>query len=277
MALNPIQLLGVPVDSNSSYMTGSALAPQHIREAFFCDSANLSTETGFDLGDESLWQDLGDLNLNRLNGQQAFDTIFTATQDYIKKHKHLLSLGGDHSVSFPLINAYANAYPGLNVLHFDAHPDLYDNMQDNPFSHASPFARLMETGQVSRLVQVGIRTLNQHQKQQAQRFGVEQHTMRDLRGVADLAFDGPVYLTIDLDALDPAYAPGVSHHEPGGLSTRFLLDVIHNFKGQLIGADIVELNPHRDINSMTAMVAAKLAKEVMGRMLLDQSMNNAES
>ncbi|TBR37920.1 agmatinase [Marinomonas agarivorans] len=273
MSFKPIQVLGVPVDSNSSYMTGSALAPQHIREAFFCDSANLSTETGFDLGDERLWHDLGDINLHQLDNQQAFDTILATAKKQVAEHKHILSIGGDHSVSFPLISAYAEAFPGLNILHFDAHPDLYDNMQDNPFSHASPFARLMETGQVKRLVQVGIRTLNNHQKQQAQRFGVEQHTMRDLSGVDGLKFDGPVYLSIDLDALDPAYAPGVSHHEPGGLSTRFLLDVIHTFKGQLIGADIVELNPHRDINSMTAMVAAKLAKEVIGRMLLDQSIN----
>ncbi|WP_421864307.1 agmatinase [Motiliproteus sp.] len=264
-----VRLLGLPQDNNSSYLTGPALAPARIREAFQCDSANLFTETGFDLGDSALWQDAGDVALSGLAGKAAFDAIYDSVQQSLNAGHRLLSLGGDHSVSYPAILAYADAYPGLNVLHLDAHPDLYDDMQGNPYSHASPFSRLMETGKLNRLVQVGIRTLSRHQQQQAERFGVEIHHMRDLSGVAELSFDGPVYLSLDLDALDPAYAPGVSHHEPGGLSTRAVLDIIHNFKGQLVGADLVELNPLRDINDMSAMVAAKLAKELIGRLLVD--------
>ena len=122
----------------------------------------------------------------------------------------------------------------------------------------------METGQISRLVQVGIRTLNDHQHAQAARFGVEIHHMRDLSGVAAISFDGPVYMSVDLDVLDPAFAPGVSHYEPGGLSTRQLLTMIQNIQVDLVGADLVELNPERDPAGISEMVAAKVLKEMIG-------------
>lgn len=156
-------------------------------------------------------------------------------------------------------------------MHFDAHPDLYDTLDGDRFSHACPFARIMEEGRVRRLVQIGIRTMNPHQRSQAERFGVEVHERRDWDGTIP-SLDGPVYVTIDLDALDPAYAPGVSHHEPGGLTTRELLDSIRQIAvspASVVGADVVELNPHRDINDVTAMVAAKLTRELLG-LLIEQ-------
>ena len=120
----------------------------------------------------------------------------------------------------------------------------------------------MENKLAARLVQVGIRTLNAHQAAQAARFGVEIHPMRTWRPDTDLGLTGPLYLSIDLDALDPAFAPGVSHHEPGGLSVRELIQLIHAIEVPVVGADIVEYNPVRDINDMTAVVGAKLVKEV---------------
>lgn len=263
-----VVLLGLPQDNNSSYLTGPSMAPGRIREAFFCDSANLSTETGFDLNDDSLWADVGDVPLSDLQGQAAFDAIHDRVADLISGGHRVLSLGGDHSVSFPAVSAHAEAYTGLNILHIDAHPDLHDDMLGNPFSHASPFARLMESGTINRLVQVGIRTCNAHQRAQAEKFGVEMHEMRDLSGLPELAFKGPVYLSLDLDGLDPAFAPGVSHYEPGGLSTRQVLDIIHTVPGTFVGADLVELNPHRDPQNITAMVAGKLSKEIIGRLLM---------
>ncbi len=117
-----------------------------------------------------------------------------------------------------------------------------------------------------RLVQTGIRTMNGHQREQADKFFVEVHEMKDgLDWLKTLEFDGPVYISLDMDCLDPAFAPGVSHHEPGGMSTRQVLDIIGQFKGCVIGADIVEVNPKRDIDSMTAMVAAKFLKEITAR------------
>ncbi|OED44606.1 agmatinase [Chromatiales bacterium (ex Bugula neritina AB1)] len=265
-----IKLLGLPQDNNSSYLAGPMLAPDRIREAIRCESANLYTETGHNLGDPSLWSDAGNLALDGLSGQSAFDLIKFSVAELLGGGCHVVSLGGDHSVSYPVIDAYAEHFDGLSILHIDAHPDLYHNMLNNPFSHASPFARLMETGRINRLVQVGIRTLNAHQRTQAEKYKVEIHEMRDLSRVADIAFDGSVYLSCDLDALDPAFAPGVSHFEPGGLSTRQVLELIQTFKGRLVGADLVELNPLRDSNGLSAMVAAKITKELIGRILDDQ-------
>ena len=120
----------------------------------------------------------------------------------------------------------------------------------------------MEGGHAKRLVQVGIRTMNRHCREQATRFGVEVIEMRDFVAAAVPIPNAPLYVSIDLDALDPAFAPGVSHHEPGGLSVRDIIAVLHRIDGPIVGADIVELNPARDINEMTATVAAKLLKEL---------------
>ena len=260
-----LKIIGLPQDNNSSFMMGPALGPDKIKEALFCDSSNMFSESGLDLGSEGIWEDAGNLDLKNLKGQAAFCKIRSAILDLLQKGDHLIGLGGDHSVSWPTIDAHSEIYPSLNILHFDAHPDLYDSLLGNRYSHASPFARLMETGKFQRLVQVGIRTLNKHQKEQAERFGVEIYEMSDLSKVNKITFEGPVFCSVDLDALDPAFAPGVSHFEPGGMSTRFLLDFLRTFKGNLVGADIVELNPRRDFHDLTAMVGAKILKELISR------------
>lgn len=266
-----LALLGLPQDDNSTFLHGPRLAPPLIRKALFSPSANMFAETGTDLGADGLWQDAGDLPLSGLTRQDAHDVIQDGVAAILARGQAVISLGGDHSVSWPAVRAHAAQHPALTILHLDAHPDLYDNMEDNPFSHASPFARIMESGCVARLVQVGIRTLNDHQRAQVAHFGVECHEMRHGVDVADLTLDGPIYLSIDLDVLDPAFAPGVSHHEPGGMSVRDVLHIIQNFGGQLIGGDLVELNPERDLNGVTAMVAAKILREMMARCLADDA------
>ncbi len=185
----------------------------------------------------------------------------------MEKKVPIISLGGDHSITYPIITAYAKRHPDLTILHLDAHPDTYDDFEGNPFSHASPFARIMEKKLAKRLIQVGIRTMTGHQKEQAQRFDVDVIAMNEIDKAAELTFDGPLYLSLDMDCLDPAFAPGVSHHEPGGMSTRQVLEIIQNIKTPLVGADVVEVNPRRDINGVTAMVAAKLLKEIMAKMM----------
>ena len=263
-----LKILGLPQDNNSSFMTGPALGPDKIKEAFFSDSSNMFSECGLDLGNKEIWEDAGSLNLKNLKGQAAFSKIRVTVLDLLQKGHHLIGLGGDHSVSWPTIDAHAEIYPSLNILHLDAHPDLYDSLLDNKYSHASPFARLMESGKIKKLIQVGIRTLNKHQRDQAERFGVEIHEMRDLNRVDKINFDGPVFCSVDLDVLDPAFAPGVSHFEPGGMSTRYLLDLLRTFKGDLVGADIVEFNPRRDFHDLTAMVGAKILKELISRIFI---------
>ena len=260
-----ISLLGIPSDRNSSFLKGSSKAPSLIMHEFYSESSNLFTESGINLKEKNNFRYNGCLKLNSQNND--FHQIKETINRELKKNNFCISLGGDHSITFPIISAYHNFYENLNILRFDAHPDLYKNFQNNPYSHASPFARIMENNLVKSLTQIGIRTMNSHQKFQAEKYDVKVIPMLEFSTALKFDFDGPVYISIDLDALDPAFAPGVSHPEPGGLSTRDILTTISNLKGKVIGADIVEYNPQRDIHNLTAITASKLLKELMGKML----------
>ena len=260
-----VAVVGVPFDENSSYRKGCAGGPRHMRRALSSGATNWCAENGVDLATEKRYQDLGDLVL--ADGNQAFDHIFDAFEQLLARGVRIIAVGGDHSVTYPIIKAYARYHPSLTILHIDAHPDLYDAYDGNRHSHACPFARIMEEKLAKHLIQVGIRTVNTIQKRQAEHFGVEMLEMRSWNGRMNTRLEGPLYLSLDLDALDPAYAPGVSHHEPGGLSTRDVLSIIQQIRVPMVGADIVELNPKRDQQDMTAMVAAKCLKEIAGTMI----------
>lgn len=263
-----VAVLGVPFDENSSFLQGAALAPARIRDALCSGASNLCAENGLDLGAEPRWRDLGDLELD--TGLVALDQIESAVADLIEQDVHVLALGGDHAISLPIMRAYARKFGQLTVLHLDAHPDLYDEFEGNRFSHACPFARILEEDLVRRLVQVGIRTMNPHQRAQAEKFGVDVIEMRRWQAGFELVLDGPIYLSLDMDVLDPAFAPGVSHHEPGGFSTREVLQIIQSLTAPLVGADLVEFNPTRDPAGITAAVAAKLLKEIVACMLANR-------
>ncbi len=257
-------IIGFRFDANSSFLRGAAEAPPLIRAALYSDAANMWSESGLDLGAESVLFDAGDIEPS---DEDINSRIERSVADLLDRGFMPISLGGDHSITVPIIRAISRRYPGLSILHFDAHPDLYDEYQGNRYSHASPFARIMEEKLVKRLVQVGVRTMNGHQREQAKRFGVEVIEMKDWRDDLVFEFDSSVYISFDMDGLDPAFAPGVSHREPGGLSTRQAINVIQNMKGRVIGADIVEFNPRMDPLNITATVCAKLLKEIAAKML----------
>jgi agmatinase len=259
-----VGLLGLPTDVNSSYRRGAALGPETIRRALLSGAGNLTSEGGVDLSSPEALRDLGDLALQE-DGTDR-DRIQGAVAGLLDRGLKPLLLGGDHSVTYPALRAVASRHPSLSILHFDAHPDLYDEYEGNRFSHACPFARIMEEGLARRLVQVGIRTLNAHQKEQGKRFGVAMVTMSRFNPEAVPIPRGPLYITIDLDALDPAFAPGVAHREPGGLSVREVIAVLHRVRGPVVGADIVELRPASDFDGVTAVVASKLLKELAALM-----------
>ncbi len=261
-------ILGVPLDANSSYLRGAAGAPEKIREALRCDASNPWTELGVDLGAAGAYADAGDL---RLRGSSAavekdFGEIERAVAGLLEEGAKPFSLGGDHSITYPIMKAFARKFPELTIVHFDAHPDLYDEFEGSRVSHACPFARITEERLAKRLVQVGIRTLNGHQKEQAKKFGVEIVSMTGLPAYASLRCEGPVYISFDIDVLDPAFAPGVSHREPGGMTVREAIAHLHAIEGGIVGADLVEYNPTQDVAGMTATVAAKLVKEIVGKM-----------
>jgi len=259
-----IAIVGVPFDAHSSFLPGAAKAPAAIRKALRSPSANMCTESMIDLNTDHSWIDVGDIEVDDYHSD-----IESGVAEILDSGMKPITLGGDHSITYPIIRAVSNKYKNLNILQLDAHGDLYDDFEGNRYSHACPFARIMEEGLAGRLIQVGIRTLSPHQKEQVEKFEVEVIEVRDFSHDLSLELHQPAYLSLDLDVLDPAFAPGLSHHEPGGLSTREVISIIQNLGVPLVGADIVELNPDRDINGVTSMVAAKLLKEI-----LDQMINN---
>lgn len=258
-----VALLGVPYDAQSSFARGSAKAPSLIRAAWNSGSTNKFSED-LTLVDDSLVFDAGDMVFDEM--EDPFLAVEREVGSLMDRGFKPLCLGGDHSITYPIVKAVAKRHAGLDILHFDAHPDLYQDYEGNRLSHACPFARIMEDGLARRLVQVGIRSMNRHQREQADRFGVETIEMRSWGDHEAVRISGPVYLSFDVDSLDPAFAPGVSHRQPGGLSTRQAVDLVQSFEGAVVGADIVEYNPDMDVPGMTDAVCAKLLKEIAARM-----------
>ena len=261
--MNAVSLIGIPHDDNSSFLKGPAEAPPLIRGELNSDCYSSWTETGIDL--EGRLVDHGDIRFD--SGRDPWDVVTESVGRALESGAPLISIGGDHAVTYPVLRAVRRRHPRLTILHFDAHPDIYDAYQGNPRSHASPFARIMEEGLTDRLIQVGIRAYNDHHRAQFKRFGVEVIEMGRCNGLLNFDLTTPVYISLDLDGLDPAYAPGVSHREPGGLSPRQIIDWIHKIEQPVVGADVVEYNPRCDLSGVTATVAAKLVKEIAGMML----------
>ncbi|GGD38284.1 agmatinase [Muriicola marianensis] len=259
-----IVLQGIIYDEKSSFLRGPAKAPPVIRAAYHSSSANYFAENGLEV-DPSVFVDKGDFK-----PADYFD-IERITASNLDGEQQIISLGGDHSVTYPIVKALHSVHGPLQILHIDAHGDLYDSFDGDPYSHACPFARIMEDKLASRLVQLGIRTLNTHQREQAAKYGVEITEMKDLDLHRLPRFTSPIYLSVDIDALDPAYAPGVSHQEPGGLSTRSLIQIIQAVKVPILGADIVEYNPDRDVDKRTAMVCAKIFREICSAMITNKT------
>lgn len=261
-----IKVLGIPYDANSSFLKGPSLAPTRIRLMEKEGSANCFSENGLEILEGKTHQDEGDLIFNEPDPAKAFNLIKEAVSQHLNNKNKVFCFGGDHFVSWPIIEAFSEQFDNLNILHLDAHADLYENFDNNPYSHASPFARIMESGKINSLTQVGIRTLNTHQRNQAKRFNINHVEMKNFSLNFIHQLKAPLYISLDLDVLDPAFAPGISHHEPGGLTTRELIRIIQSIHVEIVGADIVEYNPMRDVHNMTAMVAYKLFKELIAKM-----------
>ena len=259
-----VSLLGIPNDDNSSFMKGPAEAPALIRRELHCDAYSIWSETGIDLSTPGTLLDRGDIQFD--GGSDPWDLIEQNVERALEPGDPLVCLGGDHAITHPIMRAVRRRHPSLTILHIDAHPDIYHAYQGNPRSHTSPFARIMEERLTDRLIQVGLRTVNDHHRDQFKRFGVEVIEAGRCQNLR-LEITTPVYISMDMDSLDPAYAPGVSHREPGGLSPRQVIDLLHTIDQPIVAADIVEYNPRCDISNMTATVAAKLLKEIAGMMV----------
>jgi agmatinase len=259
-----IAILGIPFDEKSSYLRGAAAGPAAIRAVSTGKCYCAWTELGIDLEEETVLVDLGDVDVSG-DSDKTFSLIEKSVSKILGTGAVPVVLGGDHSITLPVLRAFASRTKPLDVLHFDAHPDLYDDLYGDRLSHACPFARVLDEGLAANVVQVGVRAVTSDHRKKALKHGVRMIEMKEIGGPLHLKFSNPLYISFDLDALDPAFAPGVSHHEPGGLSTRQALQVIQSLQAKIVGLDVVELNPSRDPSGITAAVAFKIIKETAGR------------
>jgi arginase len=261
-----IAILGVPFDEKSSYLRGAAGGPAAVRAVSTGKCYCGTTELGINLEEDTVLVDLGDVDTSG-DPDKSFALTEKAVAAILAKGATPIVIGGDHSITYPVLKAFARSFKPLDILHFDAHPDLYEDLYGDRLSHACPFARILEDGLAANVVQVGVRAVTAAHRARALKSGVRMVEMKDIQDPLHLRFANPVYVSFDMDALDPAFAPGVSHHEPGGLTTRQALQVIQSLKGRIVGLDIVELNPTRDAAGITAAAAFKIIKETAGRIV----------
>jgi agmatinase len=260
-------LIGAGWDCSSSFQRGSAAAPDAIRAALWSASSNTWNMRGDDLSRPEVLGDAGNLDLPE-DAAAARGAISRGIGALLDAGERPIVLGGDHSITYPVLRAWTGRGSPPVVLHFDAHGDLYDSFEGDRYSHACPFARVMEERLASRLIQVGVRTLTGHLRDQVARFGVEVYAPSRWREAAAVVatIDGPLYVSLDIDVLEPMLAPGISHPEPGGLTPREVLDVLDAIRAPVAGADLVEYNPVNDLRNLTAHVAATFVKELVGAM-----------
>jgi len=270
-----VAIVGIPFDEKSCYLRGAAKGPQAIRAASTGKAINPWTELGVNLEEDVILKDLGDLETSG-DFKAVFSLIEEKISAILDKEGVPVVLGGDHSISYPVVKAVFKKFKSLDILHFDAHPDLYPELYGDPFSHACPFARIVEEGLVENLIQVGIRAATGEQRKKALKHRVRMIEMRDIKKDLALDFSNPLYISFDMDALDPAFAPGVSHHEPGGLSTRQVIDILQSLQADIVGMDIVELNPERDPSGITAAAAVKIIKEIVGKIAVRKKSKRKE-
>jgi len=259
--------VGLPDASQSSFHRGSAHAPQRIRSAYDGNCYNSTTESGVDLA--GAVADLGDLP-----SKSSWELTARSYQEFAAWLFQIRQIpffaGGDHAVTVPLIAALAEIGAPVHIIQIDAHPDLYLDYEGSRSSHACTISRALEMSHVASVTQLGIRTMNASQRPQFERYRERGHIFhaRDLIGelpeLSHIPNGAPVYMTVDLDGFDPAFAPGVAHPVPGGLTSRQVLNFVQNAHWKLVGMDAVEVNPDLDVNDQTAILAARVLHEGMG-------------
>ncbi len=274
-------VLGLPWDASSSFRKGAAEGPKHIRHATSGQLYNSFAETGRNLKDS--WQifDLGDALIESLDAEGAKNLVLSTLHRYHRNVMRFFFLGGDHLSTYFAFTALKKLQDlRMGLIYIDAHPDLYEQYEGNRYSHACVVKRIIDETNIEpeTIIQVGIRSPTPEQVDYANSVGIKTITTKDIaqngpqtaaetvKSFIPKYLDG-VYLSIDLDVLDPAYAPGVGNPEPAGLTTRELIEFLHGLQGIKIHSfDIVELCPKFDPSGISALAAAKLIKEILGIM-----------
>ena len=279
-------VLGIPWDTSSSYRKSSATAPNIIRQATSGELYNPYTENNLDIKDKWLIFDAGDVKISSndaMTSRKEVLTTITGIYDS-KKDQRFLFLGGDHLITY--FSFYALSEIGYfqgdqsGIIYLDAHPDLYYQYKGNLYSHACVLRRILDQTKINpkNIVQIGIRASTKEQREYANNSGIKtiyknqflEEKPETIANIIKEGFSGTVekiYLSIDLDILDPAFAPGLGNPEPGGLTTRELISFIQELSDLPIAVfDLVELVPTYDQSNITAFAAAKVIKETLGIM-----------
>ncbi|MBO8170128.1 MAG: agmatinase [Thermoanaerobacteraceae bacterium] len=257
-------IVGAPMDFTVSFRPGTRMGPQEIRnvsEGLEEYSFDLDRELG-----EVRFYDSGDLELPFGNVAKSLELIKTAATNILEMGKIPLFLGGEHLISYPLVEAAYKQYPDLVVLHFDAHADLRAEYVGESMSHATVMRKICDLIGGRNIYQFGIRSGTREEF----RFARENTNLfyKQVAGAVEKVVSQikgrPVYITLDIDVLDPAYAPGTGTPEPGGITSGELFAALYLLQGQqVVGMDLVEVSPFGDESWRTALTAAKIVRELL--------------
>ena len=271
-----VAVVGFPFDSGVSYRPGARFGPQHVRQS---SKLLRPYHPPLDVHPFHAQQvaDAGDVGINPFSIDDAVATVERAADELREPGSTLLSVGGDHTIALPLLRSVARTHGPVAVLHFDAHLDTWDTYFGAPTTHGTPFRRASEEGLIDRerSMHVGIRgplysakDLSEDGILGFQVVRSDDYQLDGLAGVVERVrtrlADGPVYVSVDIDVLDPAHAPGTGTPEAGGLTSRELLHTLRSLAGtNVVGADIVEVAPAYDHAEISGIAAAHVAYEIL--------------
>jgi len=276
-----VVVAGVPFDSGVSFRPGARFGPSHVREA---SRLLRPYHPALDVSPFEIAQvaDAGDVAVNPFDIGAAIETIQEAALGLTADDTRLVTIGGDHTISLPLLRAAAERHGPVALVHFDAHLDTWDTYFGAEYTHGTPFRRAVEEGIVDTeaLSHVGTRgpLYGKHDLEDDRRFGFGILTSADVyhQGVTEVVqrlrervAGRPVYLSIDIDVLDPAHAPGTGTPEAGGITSRELLEILRGFRGlDIVGADVVEVAPAYDHADITGIAASHVAYDLVSLLAL---------
>ncbi len=255
-------IYGCPFDGTTSFRPGTRFGPAAIRQEFF-GLESYSPYLNKDLYDYALF-DGGDLDLPFGNTERALDMIYDYSKKIVGDSKIPFMVGGEHLVSLPAFKGVFEKYSDVVVIHLDAHADLREHYMDEKLSHATVIRRIYDLVGSDRIYQFGIRSGERSEFEfSKENTYMEKFSLSTMADIVEKISDKPVYITIDLDVLDPSIFPGTGTIEPGGVSFKELMDTIKLFeKLNVVGADVVELSPHYDQSGTSTAVACKVIREL---------------
>jgi len=271
-----VAIMGVPFDSGTSYRTGTRFGPRKIRETSLMIWGHNTTLNVTPLKKLEV-VDYGDVSVVPTSIEHTMTAITETASQIINTGTTLITLGGDHSIALPLLRAHAKKYGPVSLVHIDAHIDTWEaEFEAVPYSHGTPFRYALQEGLIRKgeYMQIGIRgpVSNENDYIDARELGARIVTIHEVmeKGVTEVLKEvheqmkGPVYVSIDIDSVDPAYAPGTGTPEVGGLSSYQLLQLVRGLHGlNLIGFDLVEVSPPFDHGDITAILASNIAFEYL--------------